>query len=117
MCWIRPTIFFLLLVLSRGLAAQGYKESDGVERNHRDFAGKPCLETSGVSLPLTSNPRIVNHAVSLKNHCSERIKVKVCYYRTDECTDVEVPGNSTKDQTIGVFPALQIFRYEVKEQF
>jgi hypothetical protein len=117
MCWIRSTMFFLLLVLSRGLAAQGFTESDGVERNHRDFAGKPCLETNGVSLPLASNPRILNHAVSLKNHCSERIKVKVCYYKTDECTDVEVPGNSSKEQIIGVFPAMQIFRYEVKEQF
>jgi hypothetical protein len=28
-----------------------------------------------------------------------------------------VPGNSSKEQIIGVFPAMQIFRYEVKEQF
>jgi hypothetical protein len=102
MCWMRPTMFFLLLALSRSLAAQGFTESDGVARNHRDFAGKP---------------RILNHSVSLKNHCSERIKAKVCYYKTDECTDVEVPGNSSKEQIIGVFPAMQIFRYEVKEQF
>jgi hypothetical protein len=28
-----------------------------------------------------------------------------------------VPGNSRKEQVIGVFPAMQMFRYEVKEQF
>jgi myo-inositol catabolism protein IolC len=114
---IGPTVIILLLFFARGLSAQGYTASDGIERRHRDYTGKPCLETSGVSRPLASNPRILDHAVSLENHCVDRIKVKVCYYHTDECTDVEVPGNSRKEQVIGVFPAMQQFRYEVKEQF
>jgi hypothetical protein len=114
---VRSTILFLLLVLSHSLAAQGFTESNGVERKHRDFSGKPCLETEGVSSPLASNPRILNHSVSLHNHCSERIKVKVCYYKTNDCSDVEVNGNSSKEQIIGVFPAMQIFRYDVREQF
>ncbi len=117
MCWIRLTMLFALLVLSRNLAAQGFTESDKIERKHLDFAGKPCLETKGVSQPLASSPRILNHSVSLKNHCAERIKVKLCYYGTDNCTAVEVPGNSAKDQVIGVFPAMQMFRYDVKEVF
>ena len=117
MCCSRATVLFLLVVLSRSLLAQGFTESDRGEHKHRDFAGKACLETNGVSHPLTSNPRILNHAVSLDNHCSERIKAKVCYYKTDQCTDVEVPGKSTKEQIIGMFPAMQIFRYDVKEQF
>jgi hypothetical protein len=66
---------------------------------------------------MASNPRILSHSVSLDNHCSDRIKVKVCYYKSDECTDVEVPGHSRKEQIIGVFPAMQLFRYETKEQF
>jgi hypothetical protein len=70
-----------------------------------------------VSQPLRSNPRILNHAVSIDNHCIDTIKVKVCYYRSDECSDVQVPGHSRKEQIIGVFPAMQLFRYEVKEQF
>jgi hypothetical protein len=114
---VRPAILFVLLLFSRSVFAQGFAASDSVERKHRDFAGKPCLETTGVSHPVASNPRILNHAVSLDNHCAERIKAKVCYYKTDECTDVEVLGNSRKEQIIGVFPAMQIFRYEVKEQF
>jgi hypothetical protein len=86
-------------------------------RQHLDFAGKPCLSTEGSARPLTSNPRIMNHTVSFDNHCSDRIKLKVCYADTEDCTDVEVPGYGRKDQVIGVFPALQLFRYEVKEQF
>ena len=117
MRWSIPTAVSLLLLLARGVCAQGYSASDSLERKHRDYAGKPCLETSGISRPLASNPRILDHAVSLENRCVDRIKVKVCYYHTDDCTDVEVPGNSRKEQIIGVFPAMQQFRYEVKEQF
>jgi hypothetical protein len=109
--------FFILSSMSGGLSAQGFTDSDSLAQKHRDYAGKPCLETSGDSQPLASNPRIVNHAVRLNNHCPVPIKAKVCYYKSDDCTDVVVPGNSLKEQLIGVFPAMQMFRYEVKEQF
>jgi hypothetical protein len=112
-----PLIVIFTVLLSGSPFAQGFSESDVANRQHRDYAGKPCLTTSGVSHALASNPRILNHAVSLDNHCVERIKVKVCYYKTDQCTDVDVPGNAHKEQIIGVFPAMQAFRYEVKEQF
>jgi hypothetical protein len=112
-----PVALVLTVLFSSDLFAQGFTESDSVERKHRDYAGKPCLVTSGVSRPLASNPRILNHSVSLDNHCVDRIKAKVCYYKTDHCTEVDVPGNSRKEQIIGTFPAMQLFRYEVKEQF
>jgi hypothetical protein len=117
MCWIRPIVVFVLLLFPHQSSAQGFTDSDSIQQKHRDYAGKPCLETTGVSQPLASNPRILNHAVSLENRCSDRIKAKVCYYKTDECTNVEVPGHSRKEQIIGVFPAMQTFRYEVREQF
>jgi hypothetical protein len=117
MRWFGPAVVIFTVLLSGNLCAQGFAESDSVERKHRDFAGKPCLETGGVSRPLASNKRILNHSVSLDNHCAERIKAKVCYYKTDDCKDVDVPGNSRKEQVIGVFPAMQLFRYDVKEQF
>jgi hypothetical protein len=112
-----PVALVLTVLFSNDLLAQGFTESDSVERKHRDYMGKPCLVTSGVSRPLASSRRISNHSVSLDNHCVDRIKVKVCYYKTDDCKDVDVPGNSRKEQIIGTFPALQLFRYEVKEQF
>jgi hypothetical protein len=108
---------FLTSLISARLFAQGFDESSGIARQHLDFAGKPCLQSVGVSRPLASNPHILNHAVSLKNHCPDRIKVKVCYYGTNDCTDVDVPPNSSKEQVIGVFPAVQMFRYQVKESF
>jgi hypothetical protein len=117
MRWHIPTAMVFLLLFSRGVFAQGFTDDDHLERKHRDYAGKPCLETSGVSHPLASNPRILDHAVSLENHCFNPIKVKVCYYHSDSCTDVDVPGNSHREQIIGVFPAMQQFRYEVREQF
>ena len=115
MLWIRLIVLFLLMAFSPSLLAQGYGSSN--QKQHRDFAGKPCLQTSGISRPLASNPRILDHAVSLDNRCFERIKAKVCYYNTDECTDVEVPPHGHKEQIIGVFPAMQVFRYDVREQF
>jgi hypothetical protein len=114
---INPIVVVCSALLSGGLFAQGYTETNVGDHTHLDYAGKPCLTTRGVSTPLASNPKILNHAVSLENHCGERIKAKVCYYKTDECTDVVVPPNSHMQQVIGVFPAMQLFRYEVKEQF
>ena len=99
------------------LFAQGYTTSEIGERKHRDFVGKPCLESSGASQPLASNPHILNHSVVLDNHCLDRIKVTVCYHNTSDCADVDVPPRSRKEQIIGVFPAMQQFRYDIKEKF
>jgi hypothetical protein len=105
------------LPYANGLLAQGFMTSNVGDRKHLDFLGKPCLETSGTAKPLASNPRILDHIVSLENRCIERIKVRICYHETEDCTDVEVPGRSRKEQVIGVFPAMQQFRYDIKEQF
>ncbi len=112
-------VYFTVAVvfLAAPLLAQGYTTSDLADRQHRDFVGKPCLQTSGIARPLASDPHILNHSVSLDNHCPERIKVTICYHGTDDCTDVVVPPSSRKEQIIGVFPAMQQFRYDVKEQF
>jgi len=105
------------VLCSTALFAQGFTSSDLADRKHHDLAGKPCLETSGSAIPLASNPKIQSHLVSLSNRCIDLIKVKVCYYKTDDCIDVEVPGRSRKEQVLGVFPELQQFKYQVKEQF
>ncbi len=117
MKWVWLFAVLLSLPFASDLLAQGFTSSDMGDRKHHDFAGKPCLETTGNAQPLASNPRISNHIVSLDNRCIERIKVKVCYHGTDDCTDVVVPARSRKEQVIGVFPAMQLFRYDVKEQF
>jgi len=112
-----PAAFLFAFLCVSAARAQGTADNNLADQRHLDFAGKPCLESTGVSQPLASNPHILNHVVNLDNHCFERITVKVCYYHTNECTDVAVPGRSRKQQIIGVFPAMQQFRYEVREQF
>jgi hypothetical protein len=117
MKWVWRASPLVSIVFAGPLLAQGYTTSDLGERKHRDFVGKPCLETNGASQPLASNPHILNHSVVLDNHCADRIKVTVCYHNTSDCTDVDVPPRSRKEQIIGVFPAMQQFRYDVKEKF
>jgi hypothetical protein len=112
-----PAFGLFAILYASAAHAQGTAQNDMAGRQHLDFAGKPCLVSAGVAHPLASNPHIINHAVSLDNHCGDTIRVKVCYYRSDECTDVLVPGHGRKEQIIGVFPAMQQFRYEVKELF
>jgi hypothetical protein len=117
MRWLNRASMLVAALCASAAQAQGIAQNNLASRQHLDYAGKPCLASTGVSQPLASNPRILNHAVSLDNHCFEAIRVKVCYYKTDECTDVQVPPRGRKEQIIGVFPAMQQFRYEVKELF
>jgi hypothetical protein len=117
MRWYFAVCVAPVMLLSSSLFAQGVSSNDLAGRKHLDFAGKPCLESSGKATPLASNARIQNHLVNLDNHCADLIKAKVCYYKTNDCTNVAVPGHSRREQVIGVFPALQQFRYEVKEEF
>ena len=117
MRWYGRATTVVTVLCSSALFAQGFTSSDVADRKHLDFAGKPCLETSGSAVPLASNPKIQSHLVNLSNRCIDMIKVKLCYYKTDDCIDVEVPGHSRKEQVLGVFPELQQFKYQVKEQF
>jgi hypothetical protein len=107
----------LLLPFARVLLAQGFTTSDAADRVHLDFVSKPCLQTEGITRSLASNSKVFNHIVSLDNHCNEQIKVRICYHRTDSCTVLDVPGGSRREQIIGVFPAMQTFQYDVREQF
>jgi hypothetical protein len=84
---------------------------------HLDFAGKPCLVVSGSSRAQTINPKIFEHVLSFQNHCSQTIKLKVCYYRSQSCVSADVPGYGRKESVLGIYPSLRDFRYEYLEQF
>jgi hypothetical protein len=45
------------------------------------------------------------------------IKVRVCYYKTDHCIDMDVPAWEKKESVPAIFPALKRFQFDVKEQF
>lgn len=106
----------LWLSFAGNLFAQGLTTADLGDRKHHDASGRACLEATGVAQPLTSNPKIFTHIVTLENRCADFIKVRVCYHGSDTCSGVEVPPRSRKEQMIGVL-AMQQFRYDVKEQF
>lgn len=83
---------------------------------HRDSLGRPCLDIEAASRAHIINPNVYDHVVSIQNKCLQRIKLRVCYFRTDHCIDVEVPGLQRKDAVLGVYPSLQFFRFSYREK-
>jgi hypothetical protein len=90
---------------------------DANVRMHMGPTGKPCLSVSGFAEPQILNPRIFTHMISAANDCSQTIKMQVCYYHSEHCTPVEVPGYGRKHATLGIMPEMNEFRFEYREQF
>lgn len=86
-------------------------------RTYRNALGKPCLDFEAMSRAHLANAEIYDNIVSIKNQCAHRIMVKVCYFGSDGCIDVEVPAFQRKDAILGVRPQSQFFRYSYKEKF
>lgn len=84
---------------------------------HRNPFGKPCLSLEGVSRAHVVNPSMYDNIVSIENLCSKIINVRICYFNTDGCVDVEVSGQQRKDAVLGVRPNSQYFRFSYKEKF
>ena len=84
---------------------------------HRDFAGKPCLAIGGFARAHIGNQKLYDHVITIKNGCAQSIKIQICYFRTQECTNMDVPGLATKVGVLGTLPAIQDFQYEFRERF
>jgi hypothetical protein len=84
---------------------------------HRDALNRRCLEIEAASRRHVINPNVYDHVVSVYNNCLKLIKLQVCYYKSDRCIDMEVPGKKRKDGILGVYPNLQHFRYSYREKF
>lgn len=84
---------------------------------HRDPLGKPCLNIEAASRAHVINPDVYDNVVSVFNRCSKLIKVRLCYYKSDQCVDVELSGQQRKDTVLGVRPHMQYFRYSFQEKF
>jgi hypothetical protein len=78
--------------------------------------GKPCIDLFGEAQALAVNKRIFYHVVRASNNCSQRITLQVCYYQTDTCSNLQVPGYSRAEATLGIMPATPAFRFEYREQ-
>ena len=90
---------------------------DMAVKMHLDPTGKPCLSVKGEVKPQTVNPNIFDHLIHISSNCSLPIKLQVCYYHTQHCTLVVVPGYGRKEATLGIMPAMKDFRFEYREQF
>jgi len=84
---------------------------------HRNALNQPCLDYEGASRKQIVNPTLFDHIVSIKNICPRPIKVKICYYKSERCLEVEVGAQSRKDVILGVAPNVQYFRYSYTEKF
>lgn len=84
---------------------------------HRNAVGKPCLDIEAMSRSHTVNPNVYDNIVSIYNQCPKRISVRICYFKTESCVDVDVAGQQRKDTILGVRPQMQYFRYSYKEKF
>src|SRR5258708_6181062 len=84
---------------------------------HMDPTGKPCVQVSAFSRPEIINPKLFDHTILARNHCSLPINLKVCYYGSQSCIPVDIPGYGQKQTVLGVYPSLRDFRYEYTEKF
>ena len=78
--------------------------------------GKPCIGVFGEAQALATNKRVFYHVIRASNNCSQRIMLQVCYYQTDTCSNLQVPGYSRAEATLGIMPATPTFRFEYREQ-
>jgi hypothetical protein len=82
---------------------------------HHDGYGRVCIAIHGYAEPQKANPDIFSHMLLIANGCSLRIKLHVCYYRSDHCIDVIAAPYERTLETLGIFPHMQDFRWEYSE--
>jgi hypothetical protein len=84
---------------------------------HRDPTGKACLSIYGSALSHKTNPKLFDHVITAKNNCAQLIKMQVCYYRTQQCILMDIPGRMSKEAVLGIMPSVKDFQYEFRERF
>lgn len=143
MCRICALVAAILYGLGNSAVAQElmpsrpsiFTSTSGLSRQHLNPLGKPCLSLGafvkagqGPAIFRSTNhsnqmdknafvPKVYEHSVRVENSCGQNIKVQLCYYRTNDCVIVNVPPWGQKEAVLGIFPGLETFRYEAREQF
>ncbi len=75
------------------------------------------MRIAGVARPFSTNKNLFNHWIYAENICNKRIKLKVCYYSTSHCINMDVAGGQKKEAILGTLPSVKDFRYEYRERF
>jgi hypothetical protein len=95
-----------------------FGSSGGTEvLRHRGPTGEACLDVSGFSRPHTVDPNLFDHVITVANHCAQQISIKVCYYQSQDCISVEIPGGENKEAILGIMPSMKDFRFDFREKF
>jgi hypothetical protein len=84
---------------------------------HRGPTGTPCLTVGGLARPHVANPNVYDHVIAAKNSCAQRITMQVCYYKSQDCVSMDIPGGERKEAILGTLPAASDFRFEFREKF
>lgn len=84
---------------------------------HRSAAGTPCLTVGGFPRAHFINKQLFDHVITVKNDCAQRINLQVCYYQSQDCINMQVPGDETKQAILGTLPMTATFRFEFREKF
>jgi hypothetical protein len=118
------TLFIALTFLAESSAAQQIAPIPGTPpvpdihaKYHMGPLGKPCLTIAGYAKPETVNKNIYQHWISAANNCGQIVRVRICYFETEDCIVMSVPPWDRKESVLGIFPALKRFKFEAKEQF
>lgn len=82
----------------------------------RNALGKPCLDMEAIARAHITNRAMLDHVVSVRNDCPRSIKIRVCYYHSDQCNDVDVGGYKRVDTILGTMMGVQYFRYSVTQR-
>jgi hypothetical protein len=98
------------------MTLQGDGENAGLTVHH-DPLGRPCLDIEAASRAEVVNPNVYDHVISVYNRCLTQIKLHVCYYQSEHCIDMTIPGLQRKDSVLGIYPSTQYFRYTYREKF
>jgi hypothetical protein len=96
----------------------GFQASGGNEiLRHRDFTGAPCLAVGGFARPQAIDPNLYEDVIAVANSCPQRISLQVCYYQSEDCIPMDVPGGERKEAVLGILPSTTEFRFEFREKF
>jgi hypothetical protein len=99
---------------------------------HKDAYGTPCVTVAAHSLPKTDFRKIFSggqtsdgtdiklktfeHIISAHNHCALTVRLRVCYYGSQNCLPLDVPGHDDGQASLGISPESG-FHYQYTEQF
>jgi hypothetical protein len=101
-----------------GIPAPSVEASNGTDiLRHRGTTGAPCLDVGGLARPHIVNKTLYDHVIVVKNDCPQRIALQVCYYQSQDCIQMQVPGDETREAILGTLPMTQDFQFEFREKF